>query len=162
MGKQLDDMKAAAATGGKKKNGKPKLRHPLMPTMGRVPPSVPPGVLAALPPGQPPKRVCRRCGGRYLNDEALAAHACTNPKPDRTASGRDKRVSDRGRLPIGSHYVTPTWNGEQWGTVLRVPIAEREGAIEYKDFAGCGEGLFKLLEQLDTKYRDWLKAQVVA
>lgn len=65
---------------------------------------------------------------------------------------RDQRFAARGRLPEGSYYEMAGWDGTVWRTSLTVPGAPT--------FVGTHSGLFRLLENLDTMYREWLERQV--
>jgi len=66
------------------------------------------------------------------------------PKPDRAPASRDKQAKVKGRLPHGSEYHA-MWDGLDWIVTLTVP----GGRI----LDGKGNGLFRLLSELDDLFR---------
>lgn len=113
--------------------------------------------------------------------KAPVAAAATRPKAEnpRSAKARDARRERRGRLPQGTQ-VWAEWDGKEYvgklyavgpapknaiyatgGTVLGVvyPAAQ----IEYlptpvKEFIHKADGLFRLMEELDVMFWNWLAA----
>lgn len=81
------------------------------------------------------------------------------PKVERSAKARDARAADRGRLPSGSKFETE-YDGDkkEWSGKLLVFTEEMFGTPVYMTFHHKAEGVFRLLEELDVMYWEWVQA----
>jgi hypothetical protein len=82
---------------------------------------------------------------------AAATPAAKKPNP-RSAAARDARAKARGRLPVNT-VVAGEWRGDQYyGTfTLYCPRATR-----LKVFSHYADGLFRLMEEMDVMFWDWM------
>ena len=79
-------------------------------------------------------------------------------KERRSADGRDRRMVERGRLPDGARFdVKYDATSQTWFGTLRIPGQTILSEANY--FGGQAKGVFRLLEDLDTQYRNHLKAK---
>lgn len=121
---------------------------------GPVPPLVP-----VMNIGKKPR--CPKCRVNLVKGES---HECEKPapvaevkpesapkKPKKSRTTRfDEEMSNRGRLPDGSQFELTYDETEGWsGTLL---ISGRD-----LTFTASASGVYRLLRNLDTFYRDWLK-----
>jgi hypothetical protein len=67
----------------------------------------------------------------------------------RSASGRDKALQMKPRLPMGSAFSC-VWDGKTWMVALIVPVG---GVFPDGRFSASGNGLFGTLEKADDLYR---------
>lgn len=112
--------------------------------------------------------------------KAVAAAATPKKKKNnyRTAKARDLRTKSRGRMPVNTELWS-AWDGNKWVGKLYVRTVppgvgnsedivndmEWEEAVvpkKVKEFNHEADGLFRLMEELDIMFWEWLAKEATA
>lgn len=100
-------------------------------------------------------RPCPQCV-----DDRLAANRL---RYKNSAAARRDRTPTHGRLPDGATFdVRYDAAAEAWTGTLTIPAAvatELAGELADKIFTGSASGVFRLLQDLDGRYRAWRREQ---